>query len=72
MSDMETRQQLLAAAEGHEQDLERALVDLERAVWRPFAAVDRVGQHIADRPLPWLFASLLVGLWFGTRRTGSE
>jgi len=72
MSDMETRQQLLVSAELHEQELEQALVDLERAVWRPFATVERVSQHIADRPLPWLFASLLVGLWFGSRRANCD
>jgi hypothetical protein len=63
MSDMDTRQELLAAAAIHEQELERALVDLKQAVKRPFRLGDRIAQH----PLPWLFGSLLIGLWLGTR-----
>ena len=63
MSDMETRQQLLASAERHEQELEKALVDLKHAVQRPFA----IGDHIREHPLPWLIGSLLIGLWLGSR-----
>jgi hypothetical protein len=63
MSDMETRQEMLTAAARHEQELERALVDLKQAVRRPFAIGERVGQH----PLPWLFGAILVGFWLGSR-----
>lgn len=68
MSDLQTRQQLLATAERHEQELERALVDLERAVVRPFAIGEQLGEHIAAHPWPWLLASALAGLWLGSRR----
>jgi hypothetical protein len=63
MSDMEARQELLAAAALHEQELERAVVELKQAVRRPFAIGERIGQH----PLPWLFGAVLVGLWLGSR-----
>lgn len=45
MSDMETRQQLLASTERHERELERALVDLKHVVQRPFALGDQLGEH---------------------------
>jgi len=67
MSDLETRQQLLAAAERHEQELEHALVDLERAVWRPFALGEQLGERISTHPVPWLLATVLVGFWLGSR-----
>jgi hypothetical protein len=67
MSDLETRQQLLAAAERHEQELEHALVDLERAVKRPFALGEQLGKRIGTHPWPWLLASVLTGLWLGSR-----
>lgn len=63
MSDMEARQELLAAAARHEQELERAVVELKHAVRRPFA----IGEHVARHPLPWLFGAALVGLWLGSR-----
>jgi hypothetical protein len=65
MSDMEARQELLEAAARHEQELERALVDLKQSVRRPFAIGERVGQH----PFPWLFGAVLVGLWLGSRNS---
>jgi len=67
MSDLETRQQLLAASERHEQEFEHALVDLERAVKRPFALGEQLGERIGTHPWPWLLASVLVGLWLGSR-----
>ena len=63
MTDVEVRQELVASAARHEQELERALTDLKEAVHRPFAIADR----IAEKPLPWLIGSLLIGLWLGTR-----
>lgn len=63
MSDMETRQELLATAARHEEELEQALVELKQAVKHPFGIGDRMAQH----PLPWLFGSLLIGLWLGSR-----
>lgn len=63
MSDMEARQELLASAAQHEQELEQALTDLKVAVQRPFA----IGDRIAENPLPWLIGGLLIGLWLGTR-----
>lgn len=66
MSDMETRQELLASAARHEQELERALVDLRRVVRRPFKIGERIGQH----PLPWLIGAALIGLWLGSRNNG--
>jgi hypothetical protein len=44
------------------------LVDLERAVVRPFAIGEQLGEHIAAHPWPWLLASALAGLWLGSRR----
>jgi hypothetical protein len=67
MSDMHTRQRLLASAERHEEELEQALSDLGRAVARPFAVGRNMGAHIARHPLPWLAASLLVGVWLAAR-----
>jgi hypothetical protein len=63
MSDMETRQEMLAAAARHEQELEQALVDLKQAVQHPFA----IRERIAENPLPWLVGGLLIGLWLGSR-----
>jgi hypothetical protein len=63
MSDMETRQELLAVAARHEQELEQALVDVKQAVRRPFAIAER----IAANPAPWLIGGLLIGLWLGSR-----
>jgi hypothetical protein len=63
MSDMETRDELLASAARHEHELEQALTDLKVAVHRPFA----IGERIAENPVPWLIGSVLIGLWLGTR-----
>lgn len=68
MSDMQTRQQLLASAERDEVELERALVDLKRAVQRPFAIGSQVSEHIGAHLVPWLAAGVLLGLWLGSRR----
>lgn len=67
MSDMQTRQQLLASTERDEEELERALVDLKRAVHRPFAIGSEVGEHIGAHLVPWLAAGVLIGLWLGSR-----
>lgn len=63
MSDMDTRQELLAVAARHEQELEQALQDVKQAVQRPFA----IGERIAANPVPWLIGGLLIGLWLGSR-----
>lgn len=67
MSDLLTRQRLLASAERDERELERALGDVRRAVQRPFAIRRRVGAHIGAHPVPWLAAGLCLGLWLGSR-----
>jgi hypothetical protein len=67
MSDMQTRQQLLAVTERDEAELEHALVDLKRAVHRPFAIGSEVGEHIGAHLAPWLVAGVLIGLWLGSR-----
>jgi hypothetical protein len=67
MSDMQTRRQLLASAQRHEQEMQLALGDLKRAVQRPFAIGEQVGAQIGGHPLPWLAACVLVGLWLGSR-----
>ena len=67
MSDLLTRQQLLASAERDERELERALGDVRRAVQRPFAIGSRVRAHIGAHPVPWLAAGLCLGLWLGSR-----
>jgi len=68
VSDLQARQQLLATAERHEAELERALVDLERAVVRPFAVGEHLSEHIGTHPWPWLLASVLTGIWLGSRK----
>jgi hypothetical protein len=76
MSDMVTRQQLLASADRHEHELERALLDLKQAAQRPFDAVLGVKHHVAQHPIPWLIGSLLIGVWLSgalpTARRGRE
>ena len=67
MSDMQTRQQLLASAERDEEELEQALGDLKRAVQRPLAIRGQVGGHIGAHLVPWLAAGVLIGLWLGSR-----
>jgi hypothetical protein len=69
MSDMQTRQQLLARAERDEAELEKALADVRRAAQRPLAIGDRVGEHIGGHLLPWLAAGAFIGLWLGSRKT---
>jgi hypothetical protein len=59
----QAREEMLAAAARHEEELERALVDLKHAVKRPFA----IGERLAQHPLPWLIGAVLVGLWLGSR-----
>jgi hypothetical protein len=67
MSDLPTRRQLLATAQRHQAEMEQALGDLKRAARRPFAIGGRVGEEIGAHPLPWLAASLLIGVWLGSR-----
>jgi hypothetical protein len=67
MSDMGTRRQLLASVEQHEREMASALVDLKRAVARPFDLGQSVGEQLGTHPLPWLAAATLVGLWLGSR-----
>ncbi len=70
MNGVQTREELVAAAERDEAEVERALVDLKRAVQRPFAVSDHIGEQLAGHPLSWLGASLLIGLWMGGRGNG--
>ena len=51
MSDVPSRQQLLAAAAREQAELEAALGDLQRAVARPFAIGRRVREHMAAHPV---------------------
>ena len=67
MSDLLIRQRLLASAERDEEELERALGDVKRAVQRPFAIGSRVGAHIGAHPVPWLAVAVCIGLWLGRR-----
>ena len=69
MSDMETRRQLLVTVQRDDVEMEHALDDLRRAVGRPFAIGDQVGERLGAHPLPWLFASVLLGVWWGSRRS---
>lgn len=68
MSDMQTRQQLLARAERDEDELIKALADVKRAAQRPLAIANRVGVHIGAHPVSWLAAGALIGLWLGSRK----
>jgi len=61
------RHELIAGVESHERELEQALDDLRRALHRPFAVGDHLGEHVSEHPLPWLVSSLLAGLWLGSR-----
>lgn len=69
MSDLQTRQQLLAAAGRDLETLENALMDLRRAVRRPLAIGSHVRAHIGAHPLRWLAAAVLAGVWLGRRRS---
>jgi hypothetical protein len=50
--------------EESQQELSQALGDLEGVVRR---SVDPL-KWIAERPLPWLLAGLVLGVWLGSRR----
>lgn len=67
MTDGDRREVLVQSVERDEAELERALADLKRAVRRPFALADQVGERIGENPVPWIVSSLLVGLWLGSR-----
>lgn len=68
MSDVTSRQRLLAAAAREQAELDAALKELQRAVTRPFAIGRRVREHMAAHPVGWLTAALIVGVWMGRRR----
>jgi hypothetical protein len=70
MNGAQRREELVAAAERDEAEVERALGDLKRAVRRPFASSGDLGEQLASHPLSWLAASLLIGLWMGGRSNG--
>ena len=72
MNGVQRREELLAATERDEAEVERALGDLKRAVGRPFAIYSHVGEQLASHPLSWLTASLLVGVWMGGRSNGHK
>lgn len=63
----EKRQQMLAATERDEHELEAAVADLQQALRRPLAVAERVQRHIATDAHTWLAASALVGFWLGRR-----
>ncbi len=66
MSNVEgERGALIASVQSHQRELEVAMGDLRRALHRPFA----VGEQMSEHPLPWLISGLLVGIWFGSRRS---
>jgi hypothetical protein len=67
MSDLQARRQLLVTVQRDEAEMEHALDDLKRAVSRPFAIGNQLGERVGAHPLPWLFASLLIGVWWGSR-----
>jgi hypothetical protein len=50
--------------EESQQELSRALGDLERVVR---TGIDPA-RWITERPLPWLLGGLVLGLWLGTKR----
>ncbi len=62
------REQLIAATERDEVELEAAFGDLRHALRRPLAAAERVQHHIATDSHAWLAASALLGFWLGRRR----
>ena len=68
MSDVTSRQRLLAAAAREQAQLEVALNDLQRAVTPPFAIGRRLREHMAAHPVGWLTAALVIGVWVGRRR----
>lgn len=71
MNGVPRREELVAAAERDEAEVERALGDLKRAVRRPFGS-GHVGEQLASHPLSWLAASLLIGVWMGSRSNGDR
>jgi hypothetical protein len=70
MNVVQSREELLTATERDEAEVERALGDLKRAVGRPFAVYSHVGDQLANHPLSWLAASVLIGFWLGGRNNG--
>ena len=68
MTDVTSRQQLLAATERERAELETALDDLQRAVAQPFAIGRRVREHMGAHPVGWLTAAVILGVWLGRRR----
>ena len=59
----EQREQLEEEVARSEQDLREAVADLKEAVARPFRFVE----HLGEKPVPWLLAATLVGVWLGSR-----
>ena len=72
MNEAQTRDELIAAAARDEAEVERALDDLKRAVERPLAVSSRLGEQLARHPLTWLTASVLIGIWMGSRNGARE
>jgi hypothetical protein len=66
-SAMEEYEREIEALEGtvqrDEAELRRALRELQHAIENPLGIADRIKQ----RPLPWIFSGLLIGVWLGGR-----
>lgn len=60
------REDLLKNVEREEIELREAVDDLKRAVSRPFELLERAG----EKPVPWLLAGVLAGVWLGFRAAG--
>jgi len=58
------REALEQSIEDDKAELLDAVDELKTAVQHQFQLRERIGEN----PVPWLLGSLLLGLWFGTRR----
>ena len=72
MNGVPRREELVAAAERDEAEVERALGDLKRAVQRPFTISGHIREQLASHPFSWLAASLLIGVWMGGHSNGNR
>lgn len=60
----EQREHLEEEVAKSEEDLRVAVEDLRDAVARPFKVVEQ----LAENPLPWMLAGVLLGVWLGASR----
>ena len=66
------RAALREAIDHSDDEFRRAVAGLKAAVRGRIGLVHRLAENVAAEPLPWLFASALVGVWLGRRSDGGD